>query len=606
MSEYLLVGTASILILGITAQWLAWRLRLPSILLLLIFGFIAGPITGLIKPDELLGDLLFPIVSVSVALILFEGGLNLKFVELRQTWHIVRNLVTVGVLFTWLASTSAAHLILGFDLPIALLFGAILVVTGPTVIIPLLRHVRPIRQVDSIVKWEGIVNDPIGAILAVLVFEAIVVSGLQETVTTVIISLVQTILIGLILGSFSVALLILLLKRYWIPGYLQNSFTLMFVVAAFVASNTLQEESGLFTVTLMGVFLANQKLVSIKHIVEFKENLGILLLSGLFIILAARLRPEALSQLGLNSLIFLMVLVLFIRPISVALSTIKSGLSWRDKLFLSWMAPRGIVAAAVMAVFALKLSENTAYTQAELTVPEMFFVIVGTVAIYSLSAAPLGRWLNIAQPNPQGILIVGAHDWAQSVAKVLQAEGYQILLVDTDFEDITTARLNGLPTFYASILSDYILDEIELGSLGRLLALTSNDEVNALATLYFAEVFDKTEVYQLAPKETDSKRKETVSLPLRGRLLFGSTTTYNELKARFKAGAKVKTTTLTEQFDYKAFQALYGELAIPLFLITRSGDLKVFTADNEVSPQPNDALVSLVQNEEAEQGYDEG
>jgi NhaP-type Na+/H+ or K+/H+ antiporter len=598
LSEYLLVGIAGILILGITAQWLAWRLRLPSILLLLIFGFVAGPVTGFIKPDELLDDLLFPIVSLSVALILFEGGLNLKVVDLRQTGHVVRNLVTVGVLFTWLASATAAYFILDFALPLALLFGAILVVTGPTVIIPLLRHIRPAKQVDSIAKWEGIVNDPIGAILAVLVFEAIVVSGLQETVATIIISLLQTILIGFILGGFSVALLILLLKRYWIPGYLQSSFTLIFVVVAFVASNLSQAESGLFTVTLMGVFLANQKLVSIKHIVEFKENLGILLLSGLFIILAARLKPEALSHLGLNSLIFLIVLVLLIRPIAVALSTIKSGLGWRDKLFLSWMAPRGIVAAAVMAVFALELSEKTAYIQAERMVPEMFFIIVGTVAIYSLSAAPLGRWLNVAQPNPQGILIVGAHDWARAIAEVLQAEGFEILLVDTDYEDITAARLTGLPTFYASILSNYILDEIELGSLGRLLALTSNDEVNALAALHFVEVFDRTEVYQLAPKETDSKRKETISLPLRGRLLFNSTMTYAELVTRFRAGASVKTTALTEQFDYDAFQELYGEQAIPLFLITKSGDLRVFTANNDIIPQPSDSLISLIQTNE--------
>ena len=269
MSEDILFGIATIIVLGMVAQWLAWRLGLPSILVLLIFGFTAGPATGLLHPDELLGDLLFPVVSAAVAIILFEGGMSLKLREVRgETGYVVLSLTTIGALVTWLISAGAAYLLLGFELPIALLLGAILVVTGPTVIIPLLRHVQAVGRISSIVKWEGIVNDPIGAILAVLVFEAIVARSVQSAATAVITSLVQTVVIGLILGGLGAGLLVLLLRRYWIPDQLQNGFALMFALGAFTASNMIQKESGLFTVTLMGIILANQRLASIRHIID--------------------------------------------------------------------------------------------------------------------------------------------------------------------------------------------------------------------------------------------------------------------------------------------------------------------------------------------------
>ena len=593
-----MVTVAAIIVLGITAQWVAWRLRFPSILLLLIFGFVAGPITGYLDPDELLGDLLFPLVSISVALILFEGGLSLRIADLRDTGHVVRNLVTVGALVSWVLSAGAAYFILNFDLPIALLFGAILVVTGPTVIMPLLRHIRAVGRVSSITKWEGIVNDPIGAVLAVLVFEAVVASGLQESTTTVIISVLETIAIAAVLGGLGAWGLVQLLKRYWIPDFLQASVILMAVIAAFTVSNVFQKESGLFTVTLMGIIMANQKAISIKHIVEFKENLGIILLSSLFIILAARLNLEDLSHLGWSSVIFLAILILIIRPASVLASTIKSGLRWQEKLFMAAMAPRGIVAAAVTAIFALELAEEAGYHQAELMVPEMFFIIVGTVAIYGLSAAPLGRWLGVAQPNPQGVLMVGAHRWARAMASTLKTEGFDVLLVDTNRENLNQARLEGLPTCYASILSERVVDEIEVGGLGRLFALTPNDEVNSLASLHFVEVFGREKVYQLSPKESGSSRKETVPMPLRGRLLFASNITYRELTHRFETGSVVKTTKLTNQFDYKEFLAFYGDKAVPLLLINETGELRVFTTDQELFPQPGDAIISLVESTE--------
>jgi hypothetical protein len=291
---------------------------------------------------------------------------------------------------------------------------------------------------------------------------------------------------------------------------------------------------------------------------------------------------------------FLIILILLARPASIFISTLNSDLTWREKLFLAMMAPRGIVAAAVTSVFALELVEEAGYAQAELMVPEMFLVIVGTVTVYGLSAAPLGRWLKVAQPNPQGVLIVGAHSWAQAIGAALQDEGYKVLLIDTNRGNIATARLAGLPAHCASILSEYIVDELELGGLGRLVALTQNDEVNSLATLHFIETFGRAEVYQLPPKAGGHRRRETVSEPLRGRLLFSQETTYAYLNDRFRKGAVIKKTALTEQFNFDTFQELYNGQAVPLFLIDENNGLLIFTQDNQPTPQAGQVLISLV------------
>jgi hypothetical protein len=281
------------------------------------------------------------------------------------------------------------------------------------------------------------------------------------------------------------------------------------------------------------------------------------------------------------------------RPASVALSTLGSGLSWRERSFLSWIAPRGIVAASVSSVFALRLVE-AGYPQAELLLPITFMVIIFTVTIYGLTASPMARWLRVAQPNPQGVLIVGAHSWAQAIASVLQAEGYRVLVVDDNWANVSTARMAGLPSFYASILSQYALDEIELGGIGRLLALTPDNEFNSLAALQFTDVFGRAEVYQLPPKSEEKGPREVVSQHLQGRLLFGTGITYEYLSRRFAEGAVIRTTKLTQEFDYDAFRVLYGGEAISLFLIDQNGNLMVFTRDNPPNPRPGQKLISLV------------
>ena len=599
MSEELLIGIASVLVLGITAQWIAWRLKLPSILVLLTFGFVAGPVTGFLHVDALLGDLLFPIVSLSVGIILFEGGLSLKFADVRHTGRVIRNLITVGALVTWMLTSAAAYLILGLGTALSVQLGAVLVVTGPTVIGPLLRHVRPSGQLGSILRWEGILIDPVGATLAVLVFDAILIGDLQSAAGATITSIIMTLLAGGVMGLVGAGVMVAFLRRYLIPDYLQSTFTLMMVVAVFALSEQLQHESGLLATTIMGIVLANQQVVTVRQIAKFKENIGVLLISSLFILLSARITIAELQALGgWETILFMIVLLLLVRPAAVLISTFRSGLSWQERLFLSWMAPRGIVAAAVSSIFALRLAAVD-HPQAEMLVPLTFAVIVVTCAVYGLSALPLARWLGLSQADPQGVLIIGAHDWGRRIAEVLLSAKQKVVLLDTNFANVQAAHLNGLDAYYGSATADGH-EDLKLDGIGRLLALTSNDEVNALAAMHFVEEFGSAEVYQLAIQHKEGQREEVVSKDLRGRLLFSREANFPELTRRFAAGANVKATPLTREFDYRAYQTRYGDSALPLFLIDPLANrLSIFALDAALSPQPGQTIVSLIQPDES-------
>jgi NhaP-type Na+/H+ or K+/H+ antiporter len=598
LTEHLLVGLASIIVLGITAQWLSWRLHLPAILLLLVFGIIAGPVTGVLNPDEIFGDLLFPLVSISIAIILFEGGLSLRISELRRVGNIVRNLTTVGIVVTWILAAVAAYVFVGIQPALAVLLGAILVVSGPTVIIPLLRQVKPVGNIGSIIKWEGIINDPIGAILAVIVFEVIISGGMRAGSSLAIFGVAKAVIFGGLIGLFGAFIMVLLLKRFLIPDFLQNPISLMIVIICYTASNVIQLESGLLAVTVMGIVLANQKLVSIKQITEFKENLRVLLISSLFIILASRLTLEQFSLFNTENWIFVGLLIIVVRPVAVFVSTLGLKLKRNERLFLAWMAPRGIVAAAVASVFAIRLVER-GFSNCDFLAPLTFQVIIGTVAVYGLTASHVARWLKLARPNPQGVLFAGSQLWVQSIASLLKSEGFEVALVDSNWDNVTTARNAGLPAYYSNILSENLLYDVQLNGIGRLFAMTPNDEVNSLATLHFVDIFGTSEVYQL-PFSTKSKveRREPQPMHLRGRYLFDKKATHDYLTSRFRAGAIVKKTLITEEFDYDSFYSMYGETALPIFIITESGTLKVCTADDPPSPNPGEKLISIVDEPE--------
>ena len=612
MPESVLLDITTVIFLGIGAQWLAWRLQLPSILLLLVVGFLAGPVLGILDPASLKGDWLFAFVSLSIGIILFEGGLSLRVSELRAVGNTVIRLITLGVFITWGLAAGAAHLILGFNVSLSVLIGAILTVTGPTVIVPLLRHVRPKGRVSTIAKWEGITIDPVGAILAVLTLETLLLlNDPEETVTTAS-AAVEHVAIGLGLEIFvalgvSVAatlLLVFIFRRRMVPDFLRNPITLMVVVVAFVVSNVLQHEAGLLTTTLMGIALANQPYVSVQRIVEFKENLQVLLIGSLFVLLSARLELSALNYIDLNVLVYLGILVILVRPIAVLVSSLGTKLEWEEKAFLSWLAPRGIVAAAVASLFAYQL--RPIYPDAiDGMVPIIFSVIVGTVAIYGLTAAPLARWLNLADPDPDGLLFVGAAPWVRSVARRVQDLGFSVSMIDSNPDHVAQAREEGLHAQHANALSESILDEVDLSGIGRLLITIPNDEVASLTALHFSDVFDTTHVYQLAASpESREGREGVMPKHLRGRPLFGKATNFQSLRNQVERGDVVKVLKLADDFaeeekqDYYTYEDLstqYEEYTIiPLFVLSSGHELTVISEMSQFQLRPDDRLIALV------------
>lgn len=598
---------AAIVVLGVSAQWIAWRVRVPSILLLLLIGILAGPVlrwavagtdfAELVKsPDDLFGgDLVLALVGIFVALILYEGGLTLRFGELKGVTRSIIALVTLGALVTWVVAATASLLFFQLQPEIAILFGAIVIVTGPTVIGPMLSHIRPAGAVGPILRWEGIVIDPIGVLAAVLVFEAIVIGETQSATGPIVLGVAKTVVVGGGLGVLAAMLLLGFMSRYWIPDFLQNPFSLMLVIATFTVSNIFQAESGLFAVTLMGIVLANQKRADIRHIIEFKENIRVLLISTLFIVLGARLEMSEILSVDLWAMAALLVVLIVVgRPLGVMLSTIGTGLSWNERLFVSCVAPRGIVAAAAASIFAIGL-ESHGIDGGELLVPLTFMVIVGTVTIYSLAATPLARALGVSDQNPQGIVFIGAPRWVRAMSENLKARGVPVLLVDTNRANINAARMAHLPAVHENVLSEHVVDDLDLRGIGRALAVTPNDEVNALALQRFTEHFDKSELYRLPSKAAKKGGDPQRGL---GRLLFEDGAHFALLESRIANGWIIKATTLSEEFTHEDYCTLYGPNTLALFVVRKTGALVIATASRMHAPEPGDTLVALVNPDE--------
>jgi NhaP-type Na+/H+ or K+/H+ antiporter len=592
---------AVVLALGVAAQWAAWRLRFPAIVLLLGLGLLLGNVS---TPIDLHveGDFYFALVSLAVAIILFEGGMSLDFREISGARGVVIRLTSLGLVVTWVLASALAYAVAGFSPRMAVLLGALLTVSGPTVVLPLLRHVQPVRRAGSLAKWEGIVNDPIGAVLAALVFEVILHPARQQNlVVTSLRDLGLTIVIGLGLGAIGSWTVVQSIKRYLLPDSLHNPLILSLVLLLFAASNALQHESGLLTVTVMGILLANQRTAPIRHVVEFKENLRVLLIATLFIVLAAQITVsrESLALLGWGSLAFALALVFVVRPVAVFACTIGAPLTWQEKVFLAWLHPRGIVAASVSALFALRIAsvqgaESPLASEGERFVMAVYLVVIVSVTIYGLTLAPLARWLGLSNQNPQGVLFAGASRPVREIAAALRDEGFSVLLVDTNPRNNAAARMAGLPVLFASIDSEFVQEEIDLGGLGRLMAMTPNDEVNTLAAMGLTERFGRAGTYQLAIREALVDKREKVKASRRGRTLFLTPVTWQDLEARFEAGDKVKTTLITADFTYDDFLARYGDQALVMFRIDEAANLHIATSGASFLPRPGTKVIALI------------
>lgn len=534
------VGPALAVIVGagMAAQWLAWRLQIPSILALLVAGILLGPVLGVIDPDELLGDSLFPLVSLSVAVILFEGGLGLTPRELRSTGTVVRRLITVGLAVTFAVGWYSSREIFDISNEAAIMLGAVLVVTGPTVVGPLLRFVRPKGTTGPILRAEGVLIDPIGVLAALLAFEIVLSETLDEAVPRIAWIALLTVVAGAGIGLAAAFALDRALRRFLIPDPLAVPVTLAVVIASFVLSNAIQEESGLLAVTVLGIYLARRESSTIREVSEFNESLRTLLISALFILLAARIEADQLRDVTLPALAFIAVLVFVARPIGVVLSSLRTSLTWKERLFLMTMAPRGIVAAAVSAIFAIRLEQEDV-PDASKIVPIVILVVIGTIVVYGFGAGPAARALGLADAQADGVLIAGANGVGRGLAIELKALGVKTLLIDTDRYNVTRAIAAGLDARMMSVLAEEADRDLDLRGIGRLLAMTSNDEVNALATARFARVFGRREVFQLAPSKPHSA-VATVPEEYLGRVIGIEGITYPLLDERSRRGWRMR------------------------------------------------------------------
>jgi NhaP-type Na+/H+ or K+/H+ antiporter len=594
MSEQILIQLATIGIIAITCQWFAWLVKVPAILFLLLAGILAGPVSGWLQPNVLFGELLFPIVSLGVAVILFEGSLTLKIHEIRGLETVVRRFVTSGLLSTWLVVTVAAHYLLSLSWPLAFLFGAVMVVTGPTVIVPLLRTVRPNARIANILRWEGIIIDPIGALLAVLVYEFIISGEITGAFGHTVIIFGQTILTGVALGVLSGYLFGLALRKHWLPDYLHNVAALTLVFGVFALSNHVQHESGLLAVTVMGMWLANMKSVHTEEILNFKESLSVLMISGLFIILAARIDFSDIRQIAWSAVGVFLVMQFAARPLKVIIATWQSPLNWREKVLLSWIAPRGIVAAAVISLFSIQL-EKQQVAGAQLLVPLTFIMIIGTVVLQSATAGLLARKLKVAEPDPKGFLIIGANTVARAIAKSLLENGYRALLTDSSWDNIRSSRLEGINCYYGNPVSEHADRHLDLIGIGRLLGLSPHDEINALASVKYARDFGRGSIYTLASASGENENnKHQISQVHRGNVLFGKDATFSKLASLLGQGAEIHTTRLSEDFNFETYQEKYSNNHIKLYAIDSRDKLYMFTVDSDIEPKPEWKIISLI------------
>ena len=537
-----MVELASIIILGIFAQWLAWRFKVPAILPLILTGLAVGPFAPYWMPAEWLhgsdkwlnpihglsdglfpGDNLFFFVELSIGIILFEGGLTLKRNEIKSIGNIILKLISVGSTVTFFTAAIAAHFLVALSWPLSFLFAGLIIVTGPTVIAPILRNIPLKKDVANILKWEGILIDPIGALVAVLVYEFLASlagdhgSGHGDSSFTAgaFKHFLTLTLVGLSLGTIAAFTLKEIIKRHWVPHYLMNVFTLAFVLVIFVGSGLLVPDSGLLTIVVMGTVLANIDLPNMEEILYFKESLAVLLISMLFILLSANINIiELQSLLNWQSAALFLSIILIVRPLGVFLSSYKSTLSTKEKLFISWVGPRGIVAAGIASLFGSKLVNlnNVALSNgnpipfdgAELITPLVFMIVLGTVLLNATTAGLVAKWMGVVVDKSHGVMIIGAHKASRLIASYLQKNNRDVVLIDSNKNNILKAKELGLSAFAANIYNDNLEDNIELNDMGFLLAMTGSTEVNKYATQKLQKRFGENGSFRFVSPEERS------------------------------------------------------------------------------------------------------
>lgn len=570
---------ASLVILGIAAQWIAWRTKVPAILPLILIGLFFGPVSSLFEEDGskwiepvynvehghglFPGESLFYFVSLSIGIILFEGGLTLKLKEIRDVGPTIMRIISLGSLITFIGGALSVHFLLDLSWQISFLFSGLIIVTGPTVIAPILRNLPLKRNVATVLKWEGILIDPIGALVAVLVYDFII-SGEEEMYTIhAVMSFLKIVIVGISLGFTAAHLLNFMIKRNLIPHYLLNVFTLALVLGIFVESDILEHESGLLSVVIMGMVLGNLNVPELKNILDFKESISVLLISILFILLAANFNIEDIYLLlDWRVLVLFLFIILVLRPISVFASSYRSTLNYKEKIFISWVGPRGIVAAGVASLFGIKLTGKV--DGAEYIAPLVFMVVAGTVLINATTARLVAKWLGVVKDKAEGILIVGANTAARLIAQYMQSQGKSVVLIDRSGKLVEKAKEQGLVALEEDIYSDTLTDNFELLEIGEVMAMTGSAEVNEYALELFKKQLGAENVHRLITQEEMKGPKDQI--PANG--LFSCVDDYLNISEVVRDFPEIHEMTISSksQLEEAIDQMNQKEYTIPLFM----------------------------------------
>ena len=563
------IKIALIGVLGIGAQWLAWRLQRPAIVLMAVAGLIFGPLIGALlnwdavkvahdllgaihlDPVNDFGDVYRPMIGLAVAIILFEGGLNLRFKDLGDARQAVSRMVLFGGPIAWILGALAAYHLVQLPLLISVMVGGLFVVTGPTVIMPLLRQAHLKHRPANVLKWEGIVNDPVGALFAVVGYKVIVFQMTGASALGIFGLLAFACVFGVLIGIASAYALTWAFRQGMIPEYLKAPVVTAWVLAVYVASNTIADETGLLTVTAMGMTMANLKFAAAVEMRRFKETITVILVSGVFVMLTATLTPDVLSRMfstsGLPIWLFVLAMMVLVRPIAVMISTIGSGLSWRESLLISLIAPRGIVAVAVAGLFAAEL-QALGLDQGALFVPLAFALVGATVLFAGFCIGPLAKMLGLSAGGGDGVLVVGANPWSLGLAKALRDMGVGVLVADTNWRRLRGARLDGHETFFGEVLSenaDYSLDH---SAFNYIVAATPNEAYNALVSVEFGPELGRNRVFQISNTEGSDDDGIGIAYTSRGRTLTSRGRNFDTLTRDWWSGWRFRVTKLSDAY----------------------------------------------------------
>lgn len=551
--------------LGLGAQWLAWRLQAPAIVLMSLAGLTVGPLWSvifgnpLLSPQATFGDVFRPIVSLAVAVILFEGGLVLKFENLREAGAAVRRMIFIGGPLAWIMGTIAAYYAAGLDWASAVVFAGVMVVTGPTVIMPLMRQSKLGGRPAQFLKWEGIVNDPIGALFAVASFEIIRVASQGESIIGAGIWIIAAAALGTMLGVAFGWGMSKAFREGWTPEYLKAPLILASIVLCYALAELIEKEIGLVAVTAYGMTLANSKLAGLTELQKFKEDIAVLLVSGVFVMLTADLTPAIISQaINWNTLAFLMCMLFVVRPLSVWISTYGT-LNRKEAILLGWIAPRGIVAVAVSGLFGSLLVDLSRegrffFEGADQITPLAFAMVFTTVVLHGFTIGPLSRGLGLARKEKPGILMVGANAWSVQFATALEKSGIDVIVADSNYRRLKSSRDAGLEIFMGEVLSEDAEIKLDHARFSTVIALSTNDSYNALVCSHFAPEVGRHMVYQLSISDDEENDERVVSSNARGRTLIRRGRTYDSLIRDQYRGWEFARTPLTDKYSLEQFR----------------------------------------------------